>query len=1009
MLLRLIGKNLLQRPLRYVLTGFAIVFSVAAVTAVFIFTDGLRITFDELAGNIERGYEVKVKSDIAFGDDNEAPPVPVEVVEQVRAIDGVTSVQPLSIQFGVVAIDGDGQAVVAQGGPNFGISWETELAEPRLFVTDGVEPTEAGQFVVDLDTFKAGNFELGEDYRLLTSSGSETFTLVGSFSYGSPDRNEAAGARFVAMSPAQAIELFNKDLGYDEVLVVAPDADQEALAAEIQQVLDQRDDNLIAQTQADAEEELQGQFGQIAGIFRTVLLVFAVIILLVSSFLIFNVFNITLGQRIKELGSLRAIGAQGSQVTNMMMGEALLLGIIATIFGLPAGWLLARLLRSGLGALGFPDDITLPINLLTVLLAIGVGVVITTAVALIPAMLARRVTPMAALTDNAMSQLEPPINPLLGVLLLIPAGLLFWVSIVQGGWFPKLIPTILATMSVFFAFRFFSKATRTVASFIMLGIGLVMLTIVRFGEFELGETFGLLGAAAFITIVGAALVSAVVAAPASRVLGHIPTAIVVGLLALVFVLAAIGSAGFGILLATVGLEGGGETIDPTPLGFLLIIPAVICAVGAYALLRTSRGGFGLTGRLGRSNAARNPYRTASTASALMVGLALVTAVTVIGDSVKSSVVDALDSSIKSDFLLSTGDGTGPPIPVSSEAGERIAGLPEVSGVLPFRFSFSAFAAISQDADVEQVQAKLQEVFLALAETEDPTALESVVEGLQADDISVGIVNATKIEDLTDHIDPSFVERDLSVPLDKAIYLEDTLASDRGVEVGDPYRVIFLDNRVEELVVAGIYEDGFVLPNQVVDFSLWEKHFRVTEDAFLTANAAEGFELDEVRTAIEKEVEVDYPIMVVQDREEFAEAQQQQISQVLAIIYMLLILSAVIAVLGIAIALSLAVFERVREIGLLRAVGTTQQQVRWIIRWEGVIVAAFGAIVGVLIGVGLGVLATQKMPEFLVSKVSVPIDQLVLYILVAAITGMAAGAFPAWYAGRLDVLDAIGTE
>ena len=103
------------------------------------------------------------------------------------------------------------------------------------------------------------------------------------------------------------------------------------------------------------------------------------------------------------------------------------------------------------------------------------------------------------------------------------------------------------------------------------------------------------------------------------------------------------------------------------------------------------------------------------------------------------------------------------------------------------------------------------------------------------------------------------------------------------------------------------------------------------------------------------------------------------------------------------------FERTREIGLLRAVGTTRQQTRWIVRWEGVIVAAFGGLVGVIVGVGLGILATQKLPEFLVTTTSVPVPQLLLYILIAAITGLGAGAFPAWVAGRMNVLDAISNE
>ena len=124
-------------------------------------------------------------------------------------------------------------------------------------------------------------------------------------------------------------------------------------------------------------ERTQGDFGQILSIFQTVLLVFAFIIAFVSAFLIFNVFSITLGQRIRELGLLRAVGALGSQVTQLMIGEALLLGIFSTIIGFPGGLGLAWLLRTALIALGFPDNTGLPITALAIAGAIFVGVVIT--------------------------------------------------------------------------------------------------------------------------------------------------------------------------------------------------------------------------------------------------------------------------------------------------------------------------------------------------------------------------------------------------------------------------------------------------------------------------------------------------------------------------------------------------------------------------------------------------------------------------------------------------------
>jgi putative ABC transport system permease protein len=118
---------------------------------------------------------------------------------------------------------------------------------------------------------------------------------------------------------------------------------------------------------------------------------------------------------------------------------------------------------------------------------------------------------------------------------------------------------------------------------------------------------------------------------------------------------------------------------------------------------------------------------------------------------------------------------------------------------------------------------------------------------------------------------------------------------------------------------------------------------------------------------------------------------------------------VIAALGILVALALSVFERTREIGLFRAVGTTRAQTRWMIRWEGVIVASFGGLLGVVLGIALGALATAKMPEVLVTQTTIPFGSLVGYVFLAAVIGLGAAVFPAWIAGRLDVLDAISAE
>jgi len=998
MLASLIGKNLLARPLRYVLTGLAIAFGVAAVTAVFIFTDGLRTTFDELGGNIQAGFDISVQSDSPFGDGTDVPPVPLGLVDDIAAVDGVTSVQPRIIQFGVVAIDANEDAQIANG-PNLGINWEARTPNPRLFVIEGRQPTGPNEFVIDIDGFDGGEFVVGDTYNVLAPAGRSDMELVGTFSFGSQEENASVGAIIIAFETDQALSFLNQGEGYDDLAIVV-DGEPADVVPSIEAILANESDTLVAVDQQELIQEQQDSFGQILGIFQTVLLVFAVIILLVSAFLIFNVFTITLGQRIKELGLLRSIGAFGSQISQMMLGEALVLGILATIVGMPAGWFLARLLRFGLSQLGFPGDTGLPIQLRTVLLALFVGVIVTLLAALFPSIKARQVTPMAALRDGALAEdidSERSI-PRLGAGVAIAAVLLI-LAFVSGGWIALLALPILAGVALFVGIRAIGDGGRRLSQFALLILGLVLLTIVRFSDLGVGPTFGLLGAGALLTIVGASQVSGLFATPVARLLGRPPLAVIVGIIGVAMAAGAIGALGFGIKLI----------IDGNAAGYALPFAAILLAVMAYGLIRTARGAFGLTGQLARENAARNPSRTATTATALMIGLALVTGVTVIGESIKASVTDALGSSITSDWFIA-GPQNGPTsTPFSSEVATIIEDLDEIDQVVAYRFGFASFVSL-QGAETQDVQAALPQLFAAIGDRDDdPTALQGLQDELGISDVSIDDVLATEFATVQEHIDPDFVEIDPSADPASSIWIEDSVAEERNLAMGDTFPVVFLDASVVELTVTGIYEDGFVFGDRVIDFALWERHLEADSYGFITATTTDGADPEVTRAAIEGALSDDYPLLETQDRSEVAQDAEAQINQTLATVNVLLLLSAVIAILGIAIALSLAVFERTREIGLLRAVGTTRQQTRWMVRWEGVIVAAFGGLVGVIVGVGLGILATQKMPEFLVNTTAVPVPQLILYVIVAAITGLGAGAFPAWIAGRMNVLDAISNE
>jgi len=533
----------------------------------------------------------------------------------------------------------------------------------------------------------------------------------------------------------------------------------------------------------------------------------------------------------------------------------------------------------------------------------------------------------------------------------------------------------------------------------MLATGLVLLTIVRFTDMDLGATFGLLGAGALLTVIGASQVSGLFATPVARLLGRPPLAVIVGITGVAMAAGAIGSIVMGVVWFA-----RGHTI-----AVLMFLAALVLAVMAYGLIRTARGAFGLTGQLARENAARNPSRTATTATALMIGLALVTGVTVIGESIKASVSEALGNSITSEWFIA-GPQNGPTsAPFSTEVATIVEGLDEIDKVVPYRFGFAAFVSL-QGAETAAVQAAIPDVFAAMGEEDnDPAAMLALRQRLGVSDMSVDDTLATSFAAVQDHINPDFVSVDLSADPATSIWIEDGVAEDRGLTMGDSFPVVFLDGSVVELTVSGIYTDGFIFGDRVIDNSLWEQHLASDSYGFITATNADGVSEEDARSALENAISADYPVLDIQTKDEAQADAEAQINQTLATVNVLLLLSAVIAILGIAIALSLAVFERTREIGLLRAVGTTRQQTRWMVRWEGVIVAAFGGVVGVIVGVGLGVLATQKMPEFLVNTTSVPIPQLISYVIIAAITGLGAGAFPAWIAGRMNVLDAISNE
>jgi putative ABC transport system permease protein len=376
--------------------------------------------------------------------------------------------------------------------------------------------------------------------------------------------------------------------------------------------------------------------------------------------------------------------------------------------------------------------------------------------------------------------------------------------------------------------------------------------------------------------------------------------------------------------------------------------------------------FSVPGRIARGNARRDPRRTASTASALMIGLALVSAVSILTASVQGAVGDALNDQLRADFIVQHGGGAMPPRPLPDSVTEELAADPAVGAVTPL--------SMVQASDGD-------EVLMLVA-------------------VDAGVVDDLLALDVT--------EGDVATLGESGIALLDDVAETRGLGLGDDLEVTFRDGTTATFEVSALYGSseligtGYLLAQEGL-----AAHGQEGSDMALLASA-DG-DLDAARAAIDEALASAAPGANVSDQAEFREAQEESIDTVLNLMLGLLMLAIVIALLGITNTLALAVIERTREIGLLRAVGMERRQTRRMVLWESVIVAAFGAVLGIAVGTFLGWAIVQALADEGIGRLVLPGGQLVTYAVLAVVAGVVAAVFPAWRASRLDVLRAVTVE
>ncbi len=416
---------------------------------------------------------------------------------------------------------------------------------------------------------------------------------------------------------------------------------------------------------------------------------------------------------------------------------------------------------------------------------------------------------------------------------------------------------------------------------------------------------------------------------------------------------------FGLLAPEISLAGLGAGV--MFIGVFILGPTIARPVAR--LLGAPIAAFrGTTGKLARDNSMRNPKRTARTAAALTIGVALVAGVTVLVASLQESIEETLTESFFGDIVVDSGS-FGPGGGFSPELTTAVRDLPEVALASSVRLGLGE---IEGQGDF----------ILAF----DPSGFEI---------FDIGLVEGT------------------TEMVGEQILLLDTKAESLDVGLGDTVSVKFPDGLDRDLEVVGIFDDAAVANNQAISQELYESTGAEQLDFASYVKLAEGVSVEEGRAAIAAAT-ADYPNADIQDREEFVESQSGQLDLIVNLIYGLLGLAIVIAAFGIANTLRLSTIERTKEIGLLRAVGMTRGQVQSTIRWEAVITSLFGAILGVILGLFFGYAIILALRDQGVSSFSVPIVALTVVVVLAALVGLLASIIPSVRASRQNILEAIAS-
>jgi ABC-type antimicrobial peptide transport system permease subunit len=955
--IRVALKDLAGRKLRSVLTAFAIVLGVAMVSGTYVLTDTISAAFDSIFTDSYEGTDVVVTgkgADISFqGGPATTPPVPESMLEEVRSNSDVAAAVGALTDESTTLIGKDGEPLETMGAPRLGFGIDpSEERFNTLDLVEGAWPSGDRQVAIDAATADNEDYSVGDSIGIAVLGPAEQFQVVGIARFGAVD--SIGSATFAVFDIDTAQRLFDKEGELDGIQVagnegVAPEQLVASLAAELP-------DSVVVRTAADQAAEESDETSEALAFIQYFLLAFGGIALFVGAFVIFNTLSITIAQRAREFATLRTIGASRRQVLGSVIVEALAIGILASITGLFLGLLLAI----GLNKLFESFGVDLPqvgtvFATRTIVVSLVLGIAITLIAGLFPAVRATRVPPIAAVREGATLPRSAlaPFMPFIAAALVVlsVAALGYGMFADELGTAERLLTLAAGVLLLFTAVATLSSRFVPVLSTVLTPISYWLMVVLGAIFYPVTVAFWLLRYA----------VAGRRASLALRILAPF------GAIGLVLLGAAVIGTVAYLAWPTLGVllwVGFGFTLLALLVQLVVLFAQRSNGQDVYRELPHIKPDPS-TRKLAGENARRNPGRTAATAAALMIGLALVTFVASLGEGMRRSNTDAIEDQVLADYIVTSQDGFTPFPPAAGDALDDAQGVETASDVRA-----------------------------------------SAVEAAGSTRYLVGIEPDTILD--VYRFDWKEGDDDLVRNLDGAIVSE-SFADAEDLRVGSTVDILTPDNKRFETEVAGIYTPPPFYPilgDVIVTKSVFDDEFDRPRNQFTFANVSG--EPTETTTAGLEEAVAGFPDADVRTRQQFVDDQEADIAQFLNLLYVLLALSVIVSLFGMVNTLVLSVFERTRELGMLRAVGMTRRQVRRMIRHESVITALIGATLGLPLGIFLCVLVTRALSEFGL-QFAFPWKSLLVFAFIAVVAGLFAAIVPARRAARLNVLRALQYE